>query len=88
MKITRRITKEEQIEVQFPHYSTDNICHWYKAISEEVIIKIFSGSGGYCTIDLSEYNIQTAFEEKNTIITEEEFKAKYVEVLQNITNQL
>jgi hypothetical protein len=88
MKITRRITKEEQIEVQFPHYSKDDVCHWYKVISENKMIKIYSGSEGYCSLDLTEYNISSAFEDTKTIITEQEFNEKYNEVLNIITNNL
>jgi hypothetical protein len=88
MKITKTITQKVEIEVQFPYYSKDNICHWYKAISENKMIKIFSGSDGYCSVDLSEYNIASAFDERCTVITEQEFNEKYNETITNITNNL
>jgi hypothetical protein len=89
MKITKRIVTEEQIEVKFPYYSTDNICHWYKVISENKMIKIFSNSyAEYCSIDLTEYCIYNAFDEKNTEITEKEFNEKFYEVSTIITNNI
>jgi hypothetical protein len=88
MIITKRKVTEEQIEVNFPHYSTDGICHWYKAISEYKMIKIFIGSGGYCTVDLTEYNVYNAFDDKCTIITEQDFLEKFNEAMTNITENI
>ena len=88
MIITTRKVTEEQIEVTFPHYSTDGICHWYKAISEDKMIKIFIGSGGYCTVDLTEYNIYNAFDERCTLITEQDFLKKFNEATTNMTNYI
>jgi hypothetical protein len=89
MKITKRIVTEQQIEVSFPHYSTDNVCHWYKVISEDKMIKIFSDSfAEYCSIDLTQYCISNAFDEKCTILTEKEFNDKFYEVNTIITNNL
>jgi hypothetical protein len=89
MIITRRSVTEEQIEVSFPHYSTDNICHWYKAISETKMIKIYSGNDKeYCSIDLTEYNIWMAFDDKCSVISEKEFNDKFYEVSFTMTTQL
>lgn len=88
MRITKRITAEVEIEVQFPYYSKDNVCHWYKAISETKMVKIYSSNQGYCCLDLTEFNISAAFEDTNTVITEEEFNDKYNEVLNKINNNL
>jgi hypothetical protein len=89
MTITKTITQKVEIEVQFPYYSKDNICHWYKAISETKMIKIFSNtSGEYGSIDLTEYCIYSAFDERTTQITEKEFNDKFYEVTTNITNNL
>lgn len=89
MKITKRIVTEEQIEVSFPHYSKDSICHWYKVISENKMIKIFSDTMlEYGTIELTEYCIYSAFDDRTTKITEKEFNEKFYEVCTNITNNL
>jgi hypothetical protein len=89
MKITKRTVTEEQIEVSFPHYSTDNICHWYKVISENQMVKIFSDSySEYCSIDLTQYCIFNAFDKRCTILTEKEFNEKFYEVCTIITNNL
>jgi hypothetical protein len=89
MKITKRTVTKEEIEVSFPHYSTDNICHWYKVISEDKMIKIFSNSyEEYCSIDLTQYCIYAAFDDKATEITEKEFNDKFYEVSTIITNNL
>jgi hypothetical protein len=89
MKITKRIVKDEEIEVSLPHYSKDGICHWYKVISENKMIKIFSDTIlEYGTVELTEYCIYTAFDERTTEITEKEFNDKFYEVSTIITNNL
>ena len=89
MKMTKTTVIKEEIEVSFPHYSTDNICHWYKAISEDKMIKIYCGlSKEYCAIDLTEYCIYNAFDERTTVITEKEFNEKFYEVNTIITNNI
>jgi hypothetical protein len=88
MIITKKTVVEEKIEVNFPYYSTDGICHWYKAISETQMLKIFIGSGGYYTVELTEYNIYTAFEDRCTPITEQVFNEKFYEATTNMTNYI
>jgi hypothetical protein len=80
MKITKRTVTKEEIEVSFPHYSTDNICHWYKVISEDKMIKIFSNSySEYCSIDLTQYCIYNAFDERNSLYLE---YVRFVKIIQ------
>lgn len=88
MKITKTTTVKEEIEVTFPHYSKDNVCHWYKAISEDKMIKIFHGSNDYCTVDFTEYNIWSAFDEKCVKITEKEFNDKFFDVVAIMSNNI
>jgi hypothetical protein len=89
MKITKRTVTKEEIEVSFPHYSKDNVCHWYKVISEDKMIKIFSDTLlEYGSIDLTEYCIYNAFDDRTTEITEKEFNDKFYEVNTIITNNL
>ena len=89
MKITKTITQKVEIEVQFPYYSKDNVCHWYKVISEDKMVKIFRETySEYCSIDLTQYCIANAFDERCTVITEQEFNEKYNETITNITNNL
>lgn len=88
MKIIKRTVINEEIEVTFPHYSTDSICHWYKAISEDKLIKVFIGSGGYSTVDLTQYNVHAAFDERCTMITEQGFLEKFNEAMTNIRENI
>jgi len=44
--------------------------------------------GGYCTVDLTEYNIYNAFDERCTLITEQDFLEKFNEATTNMTNYI
>jgi hypothetical protein len=88
MIITKRKVTEEKIEVTFPYYSTDSICHWYKAIDEHRLLKIFIGSGGYYTVELTEYNISAAFDDRCIEIAEQVFNEKFYEATTNMTNYI
>jgi hypothetical protein len=88
MKITKTILVAEEIEVIMPYYAKDNICHWYKVISDKKMIKIFSDSDGYGSIDLTQYGIGTVFSDNYIEITEKEFNDKFYETSHNLTTNL
>jgi hypothetical protein len=89
MIIKTKVTTEQQIEVTLPYYAKDNICHWYKVIAEDKMIKLFSGHNDkFCCVDFNEYNVDSAFSDKNVKITEQEFNDKFYAVVTNITNYI
>ena len=88
MFITTKVTTEQQIEVTLPYYAKDNICHWYKVISENRMIMIFKGKDRYVSVDLTEYCINSAFDDTSTEITQKEFNDKFNEVNKIIMNHI
>jgi len=63
----------------YPHYRTDNICHWYKVYSDDNCIQICLNSFGQSSIQVAT-NSLAFYSEDQVDCSEAEFLQAYYEV--------